>query len=102
MDRFLSAQKAFDCATAFAYLTPDMRAKDGSPANLCALLHKDLVVSFMPSTLIHQGASSALVQVQVFCGDGSSDFYIATVIPTPGQVTMEESSALDRAECVNQ
>jgi hypothetical protein len=76
---FLAAEKAGDCPTAFADLATAARASAGGPATACAALHKDPVVSFVPSTLIHESPTGAIVQVQVTCGTGGSQFDIVDV-----------------------
>ncbi len=43
---------------------------------LCVALHNDPVASFAPSTLIHQAPTGAIVQVEVTCGTGGSQFGI--------------------------
>jgi hypothetical protein len=76
VDQFLAAEKAYDCSTAFADLGSNLRASvGGTAAALCTALHKDPVSSFKPSTLIN-GGSNSVVQAEVTCGSGTSDFYI--------------------------
>jgi len=92
VDRFLTAEKAFDCPTAFAYLSGGIRTAAGSPAALCTMLHQHPIVSFMPSTLIDQTGSTALVRVEVSC-DGQNNFEIVgtTIVPFPGIISKDHS-----------
>jgi hypothetical protein len=76
VDAFYAAEKAGDCATAFAYLADPLRSQTRSASALCASLHKDPVISFKPSTLINQTPSQSLVQVEVTTQSEGDQFYI--------------------------
>jgi hypothetical protein len=91
---FLAAEKAGDCPTAFAYLATAARESAGSPAMMCAALHKDPVVSFAPSTLIHETPTGAIVQVQVTCGTGGSQFDIVDV-EEPSELLLDLFASAD-------
>ncbi len=51
-------------------------AEDLHATRRATALHNDPVVSFAPSTLVHQTPTGAIVQVQVTCGSGGSQFGI--------------------------
>jgi hypothetical protein len=76
VDAFYAAEKAGDCASAFAYLADPLRSQTGSASALCASLHKDPVISFKPSTLINQTPSQSLVQIEVTTQSEGDQFYI--------------------------